>query len=165
MASVEKRKPITKKGMAALNEELLHLKTKDRPSIIAAIAEAREHGDLKENAEYHAAKDKQGLIEARILMLENIQSHAQVIDPSTFTHASNEKILFGAIVTLENVDNQSIQTYQIVGEYEADINAQKISISSPIARALIGKCIDEEVEVNTPSGKHCYAINAIKYTE
>jgi transcription elongation factor GreA len=156
-----RRTPITKQGLLNLQEELKDLKTHQRPGIIRSIAEAREHGDLKENAEYHAAKEKQGMVEARIKMLENLQVDAQVIDLGSLPQ--DGKITFGSKVTLENLDTNEVLNYQIVGEYEADIRNKKISINSPISRAIIGKMLDDEVSVQTPSGQQCYLIKSVKY--
>src|ERR1700722_8290930 len=130
--------PMTQKGAQKLKEELLHLKSVERPRLIEAIAEARAHGDLKENAEYHAAKEKQGFVEARIRDIEHKLSHAHVIDISAINHEEG-KVIFGATVTLVNVQTDEELRYQIVGEDEADIKSGKVSVHSPVARALIGK--------------------------
>jgi transcription elongation factor GreA len=156
-----KKAPITVDGAEKLKAELQRLKSIERPRIIQAIAEARSHGDLSENAEYHAAKEQQGFVEGRIAELEAKMSHAQVIDPKTVN--ADGKVVFGA--TLNLMDEQSGQevTYQIVGDYEADIAQGKISISSPIARALIGKAEGDIVEVQVPSGLRSYEILEVRY--
>ncbi|MEE9271834.1 MAG: transcription elongation factor GreA [Robiginitomaculum sp.] len=147
--------PMTAKGHAVLKVELKQLKSVERPYIIEAIAVAREHGDLKENAEYHAAKEKQGFIEGRIGELEGKLSRAMVIDPSTL---SGGKIVFGATVKIINDDTEEESTYQIVGEDEADIKAGKVSITAPIARGMIGKEVDDMFEINAPGGTKAYEI-------
>jgi transcription elongation factor GreA len=156
-----KKAPITVDGAEKLKVELQRLKSVERPRIIVAIAEARAHGDLSENAEYHAAKEQQGFVEGRIAELEAKMSHAQIIDPRTVN--ADGKVVFGA--TLNLMDEQSGQevTYQIVGDYEADIAQGKISISSPIARALIGKTEGDVVEVQVPSGLRSYEILEVRY--
>lgn len=153
--------PMTVAGAEKLKAELNRLKSSERPRIIQAIAEARAHGDLSENAEYHAAKEQQGFIEGRIQELEGQLANAQVIDPTTVN--ANGRVVFGA--TLELMDEQSGQQvkYQIVGDHEADIAQGKISISSPIARALIGKEQGDAVEVQVPGGVRQYEILEIKY--
>jgi transcription elongation factor GreA len=151
--------PMTKMGEEKLKQELHLLKSVERPNIIQAIAEARAHGDLKENAEYHAAKERQGFVEGRIADIEHKLSHAHVIDITKMT-ASN-KVIFGSTVTLVNVANDKEITYQIVGEDEADINAGKVSVNSPIARAIIGKEIGDVAAVQTPSGTIEYEISAL----
>jgi transcription elongation factor GreA len=148
-------------GAEHLRTELTRLKNVERPLIAEAIAEARAHGDLKENAEYHAARDQQGLLEARIRHVEAILSNAQVID-ITKVHA-NGKIIFGATVELLNVASDETVTYQIVGDEESDLNHNKISVNSPIARALIGKEEGDEVVVKAPSGDLDYEILSISY--
>lgn len=155
------RPPITAAGAEHLRNELAKLKNVERPRIAEAIAEARAHGDLKENAEYHAARDQQGLLEARIRHIESVLSHAQVIDLSTIQ--AHGKIVFGATVELLNVENEDTVIYQIVGDEEADLNQNKISINSPIARALIGKEEGDEVVVKAPSGDIDYEILSISY--
>ena len=146
--------PMTKGGEEALRAELSRLKQVERPRIIQAIAEAREHGDLKENAEYHAAREQQGFCEGRIKDIEAKLSHAQVIDIS---HIENTgKVIFGVTVTLINLDTDQTVTYQIVGEDEADVKQGKISVTSPIARGLIGKEEGDEVSVTTPGGELTY---------
>lgn len=142
--------PLTVVGAEALRAELHRLKTVDRPSVIAAIAEARSHGDLSENAEYDAAKERQGFIEGRIQEVESKLSHAQIIDPKLLD--ADGRCVFGATVTLEDMDSGQTVTYQIVGEDEADIKASKISVSSPIARALIGKYAGDVAVVQAPGG-------------
>jgi transcription elongation factor GreA len=153
--------PMTVKGAKALEEELQRLKTVERPRIIAAIAEARAHGDLSENAEYHAAKEQQSFMEGRIAEIEGKLSNAQVIDPRTVK--AEGRVVFSATVELFDADSDAEVTYQIVGDDEADIEAGKISINSPIARALIGKEEGEEVEVQVPDGVRHYEILSIKY--
>ncbi|WP_260997136.1 transcription elongation factor GreA [Thalassolituus hydrocarboniclasticus] len=153
--------PMTVEGEASLREELQRLKTVDRPRVIAAIAEAREHGDLKENAEYHAAREQQGFIEGRIQDIEGKLSNAQVIDIKTIPHTG--KVLFGTTVRIINVDTDAEVEYRIVGEDEADIKANRISISSPIARALIGKEEGDVVTVQIPSGTVEYEIDEVRH--
>ncbi|UXD89436.1 transcription elongation factor GreA [Thalassolituus hydrocarboniclasticus] len=152
---------MTVEGEASLREELQRLKTVDRPRVIAAIAEAREHGDLKENAEYHAAREQQGFIEGRIQDIEGKLSNAQVIDIKTIPHTG--KVLFGTTVRIINVDTDAEVEYRIVGEDEADIKANRISISSPIARALIGKEEGDVVTVQIPSGTVEYEIDEVRH--
>ncbi|MEL6120157.1 MAG: transcription elongation factor GreA [Pseudomonadota bacterium] len=152
--------PMTHGGYAALETELKHLKSEERPAIIKAIAEAREHGDLSENAEYHSAKEKQSFIEGRIKELEGAISLADVIDPSKLSGA----IKFGATVTLVDEDTDEEKTWQIVGEYEANIEKGLLNIKSPIARALIGKEEGDSVEVRTPGGEKAYEVLKIAYT-
>ena len=142
--------PLTKQGADVMREELKKLKNEDRPRVIAAIAEAREHGDLKENAEYHAAREEQGFIEARIKDFESKLSHAQIIDITEIPHTG--KVIFGVTVLLSDEDTGEELTYKIVGDDEADIKHGKISISSPIARALIGKMEGDVVTVKAPGG-------------
>ncbi len=154
------RFPITYKGFEKLEVELKNLKTSERPSVIKAIAEAREHGDLSENAEYHAAKEKQSFIEGRIADLENKISRAEVIKTETL---SSDKIIFGATVTLGDIDSKKNLTYQIVGTEEADVENGKISISSPLAKALLGKRVDDTVEVYSPGGAKEYEIENIEF--
>lgn len=153
--------PLTIRGAEKLRAELQELKSVARPRVIAAIAEARGHGDLKENAEYHAAKEQQSFIEGRIAEIEGKLSNAQIIDVSTVN--ANGKVVFGATVTLINEDNGEQVTYQIVGDDEADIKTGMISISSPIARALIGKEEGDVVSVQAPSGIREYEIIAVRY--
>ncbi|MEM8689354.1 MAG: transcription elongation factor GreA [Pseudomonadota bacterium] len=153
--------PMTSGGHAAIQDEVRTLKTTERQRIIKAISEAREHGDLSENAEYHAAKEQQGLNEARIAELEDILSRADVIDVSQL---SGKTVKFGAHVTLVDEDTDEESVYQIVGEQEADVKAGRISITSPIARALIGKTVGDSVEVNTPGGGKSYEILKVKFS-
>ncbi len=153
--------PMTAQGYQRLQEELKHLTRVERPKVVQDIAEARSHGDLSENAEYDAAKDRQGFIEGRIKELNHKIATAQVIDPTTI---KSDKIVFGAKVTLFDVDTEKEVTYQIVGEDEADIKIGKISISSPVGRSLIGHCVDEEVTINVPSGVKVYEITNIEYS-
>src|SRR3984885_12093218 len=141
--------PMTGEGYASLDEELKRLKTQERPAVVAAIGEARAHGDLSENAEYHAAKDRQGWIEGRIAEIEDRLARAQVID---VTKLSGDQVKFGATVTVVDEDTEEEGRYQIVGEHEADVKAGRISLSSPLSRAMIGKEVGDVVEVNTPSG-------------
>ncbi|WP_300377029.1 transcription elongation factor GreA [Henriciella sp.] len=154
------RTPMTAEGHAALDAELKHLKSVERPAIIAAIAEAREHGDLSENAEYHAAKEKQSFIEGRVAELEDKLSRAEVIDVAKL---KGDKVVFGATVTLIDADTEKESTYRIVGEDEADIAKGKVSNSSPIARALIGKAVGDEAEVAAPGGARVYEIASIEF--
>ncbi len=152
--------PMTAAGHAAMHEEIKHLKSVERPRIIKAIAEARAHGDLSENAEYHAAKEQQAWNEARVAELEDKLSRAEVIDIASL---SGDKVQFGATVKLVDEDTEREVTYQIVGDFEADVAKGKISISSPIARALIGKQAGDSVEVNTPGGGKSYEILSVSY--
>ncbi len=153
--------PMTLKGAEAIKAELDQLKSIERPAVIKAIATAREHGDLKENAEYHAAREQQGFIEGRIQDIEGKLSNAQIIDPTTV--AAGDRIVFGATVELFDVTNDQEVTYQIVGLDEADIKLNKISITSPIARALIGKQADDVAEVQAPGGLREYEIIGVSY--
>jgi len=153
--------PLTVQGAEKMRAELHELKTVRRPAIITAIAEARSHGDLSENAEYHAAKERQGFIEGRIAELETKLGNAEIIDPSKL-HAEG-RCVFGATVELEDLDQGSKVTYQIVGEDEADIKAGKISVNSPIARSLIGKSAGDVAEVQAPSGVREYEILVVRY--
>ena len=152
--------PLTRAGHTALNEELKKLKSEERPAVIRAIAEAREHGDLSENAEYHAAREKQSFIEGRVKELEAILSLADVIDTSKLSGT----VKFGAVVTLVDEDTDEEKTYQIVGEPEADLEKGKLNIKSPLARALIGKDEGDSVEVRTPGGERAYEILKIEYS-
>ena len=152
--------PMTADGHSAMLEEIKHLKTVERPRIIRLIEEARSHGDLSENAEYHAAKEQQGWIEARVAELEDKISRAEVIDISKL---SGETVTFGAKVTLVDEDSDEQAAYQIVGEFEADVKKGKISVSSPIARAIIGKKKGDSVEVATPGGGKSYEILKVKW--
>lgn len=153
--------PITKRGAEKLKEELHRLKTVDRPWVINAIAEARAQGDLSENAEYEAAKDRQGFIEGRIQEIEGKLSAAQIIDPSTLE--AGNKVVFGATVELEDEESGEAVKYQIVGEDEADLKLGLINISSPIARALIGKDVGDTAEVMAPGGIRRYEVVAVSY--
>ena len=152
--------PITNIGFKKLEEELKTLKSIERPSVIKSIAEAREHGDLSENAEYHAVKEKQSFIEGRIADLENKISRAEVIITKKL---KSNKVIFGATVTLEEVGKKKQLVYQIVGTEEADVESGKISISSPLARALLGKKIDDSVEVYSPGGSKEYEVENIEF--
>ena len=154
------RVPMTAPGFAKLEDEVRNLKHVERPAVIRAIAEARAHGDLSENAEYHAAKEKQGFIEGRILELDDVIARAQVIDPAKL---SGGQVKFGATVTVVDEDTDKEATYQIVGDMEADLKQKRISISSPLARALIGKSVGETVEVAAPGGAKSYEILKVKY--
>ena len=155
------RDPLTKQGAERLREELARLKKVERPKIIAAIAEARAHGDLKENAEYHAAREQQGFTEGRIQRLESTISGAHVIDVTTLNAGS--RVVFGATVTL-SVEETAVQTtYQIVGDLEADIKHQRIAVSSPMARALIGREEGDIVVVRAPAGDREYEIASVEY--
>jgi transcription elongation factor GreA len=154
------RKPITLRGAEQLRAELRKLKVEDRPAIIRAIAEARSHGDLSENAEYHAAREQQGFIEGRITEIERRLADAQIIDPATLPDTG--KVVFGATVVLAPVDGGNDVSYQIVGDDEADIRRGLISINSPIARALIGRAPGDEVEVETPGGTRRFEILGLR---
>ncbi len=152
--------PITEAGYTRLQDELKTLKTIERPAIIRAIAEAREHGDLSENAEYHAARERQSFVEGRVGELEDKISRAQIIDVSKL---DGKDVKFGATVTLADEDTDEKTTYQIVGETESDISAGMLSVSSPLARAIIGKSVGDSVEVATPGGSRDYEIVKVKY--
>jgi len=152
--------PLTRAGYEKLDAELKHLKSVERPEIIAAIAEARAHGDLSENAEYHSAKEKQSFIEGRIKELESVISLAEVIDTSRLSGP----IKFGATVRLVDEDTDEERTYQIVGEYEADIERGRLNVRSPLARSLIGKTVGDSVEVRTPGGEKSYEVLAVSYS-
>ncbi|MDB6013295.1 MAG: greA [Gammaproteobacteria bacterium] len=156
-----KRTPMTMRGAEALRNELKKLKTESRPNVIKAIAEARAHGDLSENAEYHAAREQQGFIEGRINEIEAKLSTAEVIDTSKLTNTG--KVVFGAVIELEEQDGAHRVTYQVVGEDEADIRAGRVSITSPIARAVVGKSEGDVVDVAAPGGIRSYEIVAVKY--
>ncbi|HEY0132134.1 MAG TPA: transcription elongation factor GreA [Allosphingosinicella sp.] len=158
MATVEKN-PMLAEGYEKLQTEVRHLKTVERPSVIEAIEIARGHGDLSENAEYHAAKERQGQVEAQIADIEDRLSRAMVIDPTTL---SGDKVVFGATVHLLDEDDKPV-TYQIVGQTEADARIGRISYNSPLGRALIGRTIGEEVEVTTPSGDRYYSIEKVEF--
>ena len=155
------RAPITLQGAQRLRAELEELKSVKRPAVINAIAEARAHGDLKENAEYHAAREQQGFIEGRIKQLEAELSHAQVIDVSKLD--AGDKVVFGATVVLVDCDTDEEKTYQIVGDLEADIKQSLIAISSPVARALIGKSEGDAITIEAPGGTREYEIVAVRY--
>jgi transcription elongation factor GreA len=153
--------PMTLAGAEKLRAELSELKQIKRPAVIAAISEAREHGDLKENAEYHAAREQQGFIEGRIKDIEAKLSHAQIIDVTTLN--ANGKVVFGSTVVLLDINTDEEKTYQIVGVDEADIKINKISVSSPVARALIGKEEGDEVVMEVPGGTHEFEILEVRY--
>lgn len=152
--------PLTKEGYAKLEVELKNLKSVQRPAVIQAIAEARAHGDLSENAEYHAAREQQSFIEGRIQELEAVIGRAQIIDPTSMT---GQIVKFGATVTVVDEDTDDEETYQLVGDYEADTEQGRLSISAPVARALIGKAIGDIVKVKTPKGLRSYEILNVKY--
>ncbi|MGR0280165.1 transcription elongation factor GreA [Marinomonas dokdonensis] len=156
-----KKVPMTVEGEATLREELNHLKTVVRPRVIADIATAREHGDLKENAEYHAAREEQGFAEGRIKEIEGKLADSQVIDVKSMPASS--KVIFGTTVTLYNVDTEDTVTYKIVGDDESDVKAKKISYASPIAKAIIGKMEGDEIIVKIPSGEATYEIEKVEY--
>ena len=151
---------MTASGLQRLVEELRHLKSVERPAIIRAIAEARSHGDLSENAEYHAARERQSFIEGRVIELEEIVSAAEVIDPKTL---SGDQIKFGAHITLVDEETEKEARYQIVGVHEADVKAQRLSISSPLAKALIGKKVGETISVPAPGGDRSYEILEVRF--
>ncbi len=157
---MNQRIPITKQGLTQLEEELRQLKSVARPEVIRAIAEAREHGDLSENAEYHAARERQSFIEGRLAVLEDRISRSEVIDVSGL---SGDTVKFGATVSLIDEDTDEKLTYQLVGELEADVKAGSLAINAPLARALIGKMVGESVEVTTPKGEKMYEILKIKF--
>lgn len=152
--------PVTKNGYESLVKELHELKTVARPDVIQAIAEAREHGDLSENAEYHAAREQQSFIEGRIQELEAVTGRAQVIDPTTM---SGDTVKFGATVTIVDEETDEEETYQIVGDYESDMENGKLAISAPVARALIGKAEGDSVTVKTPRGAQDYEILSVEF--
>ena len=153
--------PMTAKGAEMLREELQHLKSVKRPQIVKAIAEAREHGDLKENAEYHAAREQQSFCEGRIQDIEGKLSNIQIIDVTKMTNTG--KVIFGTTVTIINLESDDETTYKIVGQDEADIKNNLISVGSPIARGLIGKSLDDVVNIQTPKGKIEFEISAVEY--
>ncbi len=157
---MQEKVPMTTQGYDALNRELQRLKFEERPRIVAAIEEARSHGDLSENAEYHAAREQQSFTEGRIQELEGAISHAQVIDPKTL---SGEKVLFSATVTVCDLETEEEKKYQIVGQYEANLEKGKISLLSPLAKALIGKYLGDIVDVKTPKGEKSYEILKVAY--
>ena len=152
--------PMTAEGYNRLQDELRRLKSVDRPAIIRAIAEARDHGDLSENAEYHAARERQGFIEGRVMELEDKIARAEVIDVTKLT---GEAVKFGATVTLADEESDEEQTFQIVGEDEADVSRGRLSVTSPLARALIGKRTGESVEVTTPRGAKSYEVVTVDF--
>ena len=152
--------PMTASGLQRLEEELRHLKSVERPSIIRAIAEARSHGDLSENAEYHAARERQSFIEGRVIELEEIVSAAEVIDPASL---SGDQIKFGAHIKLIDEETDKEMSYQIVGVHEADIKLQRLSISSPLAKALIGKKVGDTISVPAPGGDRTYEVLEVRY--
>ena len=158
MATAEKV-PMLAEGHRKLSEQVKHLKTVERPEVVQAIEDARAHGDLSENAEYHAAKERQGQIEAMIADIEDQLSRAMVIDPATL---SGDKVVFGATVTLSDEENMKVK-YQLVGQVEADARDGRISFNSPLGRALIGRQVGDEVEVSTPSGDRYYEIAKIEF--
>lgn len=152
--------PMTAEGFVRLEDELRHLKSVERPAIIRAIAEAREHGDLSENAEYHAARERQSFIEGRVMELEDKISRAEIIDVSKL---SGKQVKFGATVTVIDEDTEEKTVYQIVGEDEADIKAKRLAITAPLARALVGKSVGDTVEVTTPGGSKSYEITKVVF--
>ncbi|WP_092614025.1 transcription elongation factor GreA [Roseospirillum parvum] len=152
--------PMTAQGLARLEEELRTLKGSERPAVIQAIATAREHGDLSENAEYHAARERQSFIEGRIKELEEIISYADVIDPRKLT---GDTVRFGATVVVADEDSDEEKTYQIVGIHEADLKSGKLSIQAPLARALIGKSVGDSVEVAAPGGSRFYEVVEVRF--
>ncbi len=154
------RYPLTTQGFARLEAELKQLKNVERPAVVSAIAEAREHGDLKENAEYHAARDKQSFIEGRVKELEAVISRAEVIDPKDM---KGDTIKFGATIKLVDEESEENVTYQIVGEYEASLEQGRIANTAPIARALMGKKAGDNVEVKTPKGTRYYEVLSVSY--
>lgn len=156
-----KRHPMTARGAELLRAELKKLKSEDRPNVIKAIAEARSHGDLSENAEYHAAREQQGFIEGRIGEIELKLGAAEVIDVKQMTNTG--KVIFGTTVELQDQDEGRKVTYQIVGEDEADLKQMRIAVTSPIARALVGKSVGDVVDVNAPAGTRSYEIVAVRY--
>jgi transcription elongation factor GreA len=151
---------MTADGLTRVEEELKHLKSTARPEVIRAIAQAREHGDLSENAEYHAARERQSFIEGRVAELEDKMARAEVIDIS---HLSGKTVKFGATVTLVDEDTEEKLKYQLVGELEADVKAGRLAITAPLARALIGKAVGESVEVSTPKGEKVYEIVRVRF--
>ena len=155
------KEPMTVRGADLLKEELKQLKSVERPAVITAIAEARAHGDLKENAEYHAAREKQGFVEGRIQDIEGKLGNAEIID--IIRLAGSDRVMFGATVTLENADTEEQIKYQIVGDDEANIKEGRISVRSPIGKGVIGKHVDDEFVVQTPSGKIIFAVIQVEY--
>jgi len=160
MVAMMDKVPMTVAGFQRLQDDLKHLKGSERPAVIRAIAEARDHGDLSENAEYHAARERQSFIEGQIGEIEDRISRAEVIDPAKLT---GNTVKFGATVTLVDEDTDEEATYQLVGEFEADINRGRLSITAPLARALIGKQVGDNIEVTTPGGSKAYEILKIEY--
>lgn len=158
-----KRAPLTQKGANKLRAELEHLKSVKRPQIIEAIAEARAHGDLRENAEYHAAREQQSFTEGRINELENTLANAEIIDTSKLKPGS--RIVFGAIIELQDLHSEEQVRYQIVGDLEADIKQRMISVSSPVARALIGKSEGDTVHIETPGGRKSFEVVEVRYED
>jgi transcription elongation factor GreA len=158
----DERMPITSTGLVRLKDELKRLKSVERPRIVKEIAEARSHGDLSENAEYHAAKDKQSHLEGRILQVEDWIARAEVIDVSKL---KGDRVVFGATVSLSDTESGDEMRYQVVGELEADLKKGRISVTSPIARALIGKSEGEVVKVRSPGGEREYEINSVEFVE
>jgi transcription elongation factor GreA len=156
-----KRSPMTLRGAEQLRIELKKLKSESRPAVIKAIAEARSHGDLSENAEYHAAREQQGFIEGRIGEIESKLGNCEIIDVTAIPN--NGKVIFGTTVELENLDDGAKVVYQLVGEDEADIKAGRIAVTSPIARALIGKSVGDEVDVVAPGGTRSFEVVAVRY--
>jgi len=154
------RVPMTAAGLAALEEELRQLRDVDRPAVSKAIGVAREHGDLKENAEYHAAKERQGMIEARLKNIEGMVSHAEVIDPASL---SGDMVQFGATVLLIDEDTDEEVTYQIIGSEESDVSKGLLPITSPLSKALVGKSVGDSVEVNTPKGIKFYEVVKVEF--
>ena len=152
--------PMTAAGFRRLEAELKHLKTVERPAVIRALAEARDHGDLSENAEYHAARERQSFIEGRVMEIEDTLARAQVIDVSAL---SGEHVKFGATVTLADEDTDEESTYQIVGVHESDVREGRLSITAPLARGLIGKTVGDIVEVSTPTGSKSYEIVQVQF--
>ena len=155
------RVPVTKNGLQQMRDKLDNMKKVERPKIVQAIAAARALGDLKENAEYHAAKEQQGLLESKIAKLEDQISRSQIIDISKIKN--DGKVIFGSTITIENQNDQKKITFTIVGEFEADVNAGKLSVTAPIARAVVGKFIEDIVVVNTPAGQVEYEILDVQY--
>lgn len=152
--------PMTAEGFKSLEEELKRLRFGERPAVIKAIEAAREHGDLSENAEYHAARERQGFIEGRLAELENVISRADVIDP---TNLAGKVVRFGATVKVADEDTDEKSTYQIVGSHEADVDSGKLSVTSPLSRALIGKTVGDTVEVTTPNGSKIYEVIKVQF--
>ena len=154
------RVPMTASGLASMQEELKQLKNVARPEVIRSIAEAREHGDLSENAEYHAARERQSFIEGRVAELEDKMARAEVIDVSKL---SGKSVMFGATVTIVDEDTEETLKYQLVGEWESDVKEGRLAVTAPLARALIGKSVGDSVEVSTPKGEKSYEILKVRY--